>query len=144
MWEKLKQYGDIETAYLALLLVLVAVTSFGLGRRSVAPEAVTLQVATPPAVQIFRADTPPTQSNQIDIHTVSEPPTPGFTEPAAPTVVSAPAGELIIASRNGTRYHLASCPGAKQITEANRITFTSRAAAEAAGYTPAANCPGLQ
>ena len=48
-----------------------------------------------------------------------------------------------VASVSGTRYHLLSCPGAKQIKEENRIYFRSREDAEIAGYTPAANCPGL-
>ncbi|MCA9367941.1 deoxyribonuclease I, partial [Candidatus Kaiserbacteria bacterium] len=55
------------------------------------------------------------------------------------------AGETtVIASKNGTKYHLPSCPGASQIKEANRLEFASIAQARAAGYEPAKNCPGLQ
>jgi len=46
----------------------------------------------------------------------------------------------VVASKNGTRYHLPTCPGARTIKEVNRITFASEAAAKAAGYTRAANC----
>ncbi len=49
----------------------------------------------------------------------------------------------VIASKNGTRYHLPTCPGAKQIKDENRIEFASVILAEAAGYKPSANCPGL-
>jgi methylphosphotriester-DNA--protein-cysteine methyltransferase len=50
----------------------------------------------------------------------------------------------VIASKNGSKYHLPSCPGGSQIKAENRITFASPDLAEAAGYQPAANCPGLQ
>lgn len=53
-------------------------------------------------------------------------------------------GGTIVASKNGTKYHLSSCAGAKQISEKNKITFNSIEAARAAGYTPAANCKGLK
>ncbi|OHA57405.1 MAG: hypothetical protein A2114_00680 [Candidatus Vogelbacteria bacterium GWA1_51_14] len=50
----------------------------------------------------------------------------------------------IVASKQGSKYHLSSCPGAKQIKAENRVVFPSAAAARAAGYEPAANCPGLK
>jgi len=50
----------------------------------------------------------------------------------------------IVASKQGSKYHLSSCPGAKQIKPENRVVFPSAAAAAAAGYEPAANCPGLK
>ena len=46
----------------------------------------------------------------------------------------------IIASKNSTKYHFVHCPGAKQISDANKITFASVAMAESAGYTKALNC----
>jgi methylphosphotriester-DNA--protein-cysteine methyltransferase len=49
----------------------------------------------------------------------------------------------VVASKSGTKYHLPTCPGAKQIKSTNLITFNSKQEAEAAGYTPASNCPGL-
>lgn len=48
-----------------------------------------------------------------------------------------------VASKNGTKYYLATCSGAKRITDANKVWFATAAAASAAGYAPAANCPGL-
>ena len=52
-------------------------------------------------------------------------------------------GGAVVGSRQGTKYHLPWCSGAQRIKEENKIWFESQAAAEAAGYTPAANCPGL-
>ena len=46
----------------------------------------------------------------------------------------------VIASKNGKKYHYPFCPGAKQISEKNKIIFASKEAAEASGYTLAANC----
>ena len=51
--------------------------------------------------------------------------------------------QTVVASKYGSKYYLATCPGAERITANNRVTFTSAAAAQAAGYSPAANCPGI-
>lgn len=52
-------------------------------------------------------------------------------------------GETYVASKNSDVYHFPWCSGAKRISDANRITFTSKKEAEQAGYRPAANCKGL-
>ena len=49
----------------------------------------------------------------------------------------------VLGSVNSDKYHLPDCPGAKQISEKNKIWFDSIQEAEKAGYKPAANCPGL-
>lgn len=48
-----------------------------------------------------------------------------------------------VASKNGTKYHLPTCPGAKRIKEENKIWFDSKTEAEQAGYEPAKNCQGI-
>lgn len=60
-------------------------------------------------------------------------------------VVKTPTSQeaAVVASKSGTKYHLPSCPGAAQIKSDNRLEFDSIAEAEAAGYKPATNCPGL-
>jgi hypothetical protein len=50
----------------------------------------------------------------------------------------------VVASKNGTKYHLPTCPGAKQISDKNKITFHSITEARSAGYSPALNCKGLK
>ncbi|MEK7607834.1 MAG: hypothetical protein AAB484_02865 [Patescibacteria group bacterium] len=50
---------------------------------------------------------------------------------------------VYIGSKSGTKYHLLTCPGAKQINEANKIWFSSKIEAEKAGYSPAGNCKGI-
>lgn len=49
----------------------------------------------------------------------------------------------LVGSKNGDKYHYPWCAGAARIKEENKIWFASAALAERAGYTPAANCPGL-
>ncbi|MFI5260339.1 MAG: hypothetical protein ACHQU0_00910 [Candidatus Paceibacteria bacterium] len=49
----------------------------------------------------------------------------------------------VVASKSGTKYYLTSCAGASRISDANKVWFVSAAAADAAGYAPAANCKGL-
>ncbi|MEK9160667.1 MAG: hypothetical protein AAB440_01345 [Patescibacteria group bacterium] len=50
---------------------------------------------------------------------------------------------VYVGSVNGTKYHLPSCPGARTISEGNKIWFSTKTEAEGAGYTPAANCEGI-
>lgn len=58
----------------------------------------------------------------------------------SPVVAEIGAPGQVIASKNGTRYYPQGCPGAERISEANKVWFASPVAAEAAGYTKAANC----
>ena len=48
-----------------------------------------------------------------------------------------------VASKNGTKYYLPSCGSSKRIKEENKVWFQTKEEAQAAGYGPAANCPGL-
>lgn len=56
---------------------------------------------------------------------------------------TAPEDARYVASKNGTKYHLPTCSGAKTIAEANKVWFASKEEAEAAGYAPAGNCKGI-
>ncbi|MBU0750470.1 hypothetical protein KKH15_03050 [Patescibacteria group bacterium] len=62
---------------------------------------------------------------------------------AAPVEDSVVTGGQYVASKNGTRYYLPWCGGAKQINEENKVWFTTKEDAERAGYTPAKNCKGI-
>lgn len=53
-------------------------------------------------------------------------------------------GALVVGSKNSTKYHFPWCSGAKRINPDNLVSFSSFEAARNAGYTPAANCPGLE
>jgi hypothetical protein len=51
---------------------------------------------------------------------------------------------LLVASRNGSKYHFPWCSGAQQIAERNKIWFDNEEEARRSGYTPAGNCRGLK
>lgn len=122
MFEKLKSFLADEALFMAVLVVLVSVVSFGLGRQSVAGEGVVLPGASRPAGVIF-TDVP----KALEI----------------PEIKAGSAQTKVVGSRSGTKYHLSNCPGAAQIKEENKVYFDSVELAKAAGYSPAANCPGL-
>lgn len=117
--EKIKVLVNDPQAFSAILLVLVALTSFGLGRQSVrevVPDAVAGGVESGEEVRPISVTSPSEDSNATTFY---------------------------VASRNGEVYHLPHCSGAKRISEANKITFKTKAEAEAAGYRPAVNCKGI-
>lgn len=62
--------------------------------------------------------------------------------PEKPAIPAATSGTYM-ASKNGTKYYLPTCGSAKRIRPENVVWFQTKAEAEAAGYGPAANCPGL-
>lgn len=107
--------GDI---WLVLVIFLVSVASFGLGRLSVLrlPHE-SLQIAYPPEARAEAAE--------------------GM---VAGAVVES--GQYV-ASKSGSKYHFPWCAGAQAIKEENKVWFASKEEAEAAGYGPAANCKGL-
>lgn len=125
MYEKLKPWRDNDTLFLCGVMILVAVASFLLGRQSV----VGREYIPPPdaSVRLIATSTSPVLGGGIHTSSTSTPPG---------TVMEGP----YVASKSGTKYHKVSCPGAAQIKEENKIFFDSPTAAEASGYTKAANC----
>lgn len=115
MWEKLKSLMADDVVFYGLLIVFVGLVGYGLGQRSVLSAI-------------------PTCAEESPVTIVDHSSTPTLPESN---------GMVVVGSRAGTRYHLPECPGAQQMKEENRIEFSSIAAARAAGYTAAANCPGL-
>lgn len=113
IWQKIKSGAD--QVLLAAVIVLMGALGFGLGRLSKIEEA----------------------REPVRIESA----------PAAAAVAEAPVSAAndgqFVASKNGTKYHALWCPGAKQISEKNKIYFNSKEAAEQAGYSPAANCKGI-
>ncbi len=121
MWQKLKSLLLDDQVFYGFLVVLVGCISFLLGRFSVLE---TYAVSDRGAIEFL-----------IDSELQKE---------IAATPVAIEETVVVIASKTGTKYHLPNCPGAKQIKPENQISFPSVAAALAAGYSPASNCPGLK
>lgn len=105
------------------LIVLVGSAGFGLGRLSMQKSS-----TEPVSIEYFSGLG---QAAEEGSKTVPE------------STMSPEQGE-VVASRNGTKYHYPWCSGAQRIKEENKIWFASIAAAQAAGYTAAANCKGLE
>lgn len=114
--EKFKASRHSTDFFLAIILVLVGLTSFCLGRLSI-EERITDTDQNASIVQIDGNEHPTQDTKGV----------PG----------------AYVASKSGSKYHLPWCTGAQQISEKNKIWFSSKAEAEAAGYTPAANCKGI-
>lgn len=127
MYEKLKSLLLDDHVFFGLIVIIIAIASFGLGRFSVSgdkEEATKIHLINSPKLNTLP-----------EIAALSSTSTP---------VVDATVGGSFVASKSGTKFHLISCPGAKQIKEGNKIYFSSKQEALVAGYKPAANCPGLQ
>lgn len=103
--------------YLAVLIILVAFISFGLGRLSFFEEK-------RPDVKINM----PMQAGETVVNNAS----------AVSTIL--PTANSVVASKNGTKYYFSWCTGISRISAQNKVTFSSAKEAEQAGYTIASNC----
>jgi len=113
-----------EDLFVALLIVLVGLASFGLGKLSV------IEAEKTP---ISIANDGQTAGNM-----------PGSANTSGTSTGQAVTGQgIVFGSKTGTKYYYPSCSGAGRIKPENRVWFPTIAAAKAAGLTPAANCPGL-
>lgn len=66
-----------------------------------------------------------------------------FKTPPVNIVIPEATSSILVASKNGSKYHFPWCSGALRIREENKLVFGSREEALEAGYTPASNCKGL-
>jgi hypothetical protein len=115
----------LEPFLIPAIILLVGLGAFGLGRLSVAPQK-------PPALRVLY---PTAKAAEPLANTAA-------VAQAAPQAAKAGQGAYV-ASKSGTKYYLASCSAANRIKPENRIYFGTSHEAAAAGYGPAANCPGL-
>jgi hypothetical protein len=133
MNEKLKSFLLNDQIFYGIIVILVALASFGLGRASVVEKG-----------QNLIENEVVTESVPAAALSVSAVPLKTAAAPTATAVPPATTAGNLVGSKSGTKYHLTTCPGAKQIKEENKVYFASVVEAEAAGYKPAANCPQLQ
>lgn len=135
--EKIKDFGRnslphpgtlSDDLFLGLIMVLVAIGAFGLGRLS----------------KIESSRTPVRIENEPTVHENT------FGSKAqvqngqtASIVGAAETSTNVVASKSGTKYYYPWCSGVQKIVPANLITFSSKEQAESAGYTPSSTCKGL-
>lgn len=126
-----KQVGAFlkrQDVFVISLIIVVGVTSFGLGRLSLQDETI-----TPSAVITEAFDTTDTENTVSGSATTEE----------GSSTIDPSTEKAFVGSKNSDKYHFPWCPGALRIKEENKVWFSSREEAEALGYTPAGNCKGL-
>jgi len=125
MLAKLKNLVKNNSAdiFIVLTIILVALIAFGIGRLTT-PKAEPIQIKNMDKAIVEDLDV----ENQGKVY--------------PPATEQGDVGR-VVGSKNSDKYHLPECPGAKQISEQNKIWFDSIEAAKKAGYKPAGNCPGL-
>ena len=106
-----------KDVFIILLIILVSLSSFGLGRLSKIEEN-----KTPLNIQYSNENTAIAGSFQGENENTK--------------------GNYV-ASKTGTKYHLPWCSGAQTIKEENKIWFQTKEEAESRGYGPAKNCKGI-
>lgn len=123
-----------EDLFITFSVILIGLAGFGLGKLSVLEKGRD-QVQIKPANFIATSSV----SSVKNVNIMAEIPM-----SAAAMIATEDAKGLLVASKNGTKYHFSWCAGAKQIVEKNKIWFDSYEEAQKAGYTAASNCPGLK
>lgn len=119
---------DRKDVYAVLMLVTVSVGSFMLGALTIIERK--KAVVTIEMCQYY----PVTSSIEPSGQNVSESSKPS---------VSAQKQGMYVGSKQGNKFHLPECAGAKQISEVNKVWFSSKEEAISRGYTPALNCKGI-
>ncbi len=121
--------------YLAAIIILTAVISFGLGRLSKIREE-----KTPITIENAEIrESKPLSTSNVDSANGA-----GMVLEHNSSTIPAASSKIFVASKNGKKYYYAWCESANAIKEQNRVWFATQAEAEKAGYQPAANCRGLK
>ncbi len=118
--EKLKGLIMNDLYFYTILIIVISVLSFGLGRWSMRDPSL-----MQPASKIVLTQQP---ANVVS------------TQASSSLQLPSAADGTYVASKKGTKYHLRTCPGANRISDKNKIYFASEQEAQAAGYTRAKNC----
>lgn len=119
-------------AYVIIILILTALGSFGLGRWSSE-----LSAGENPVVLLEgKPLTATAAAALVPVATTST----GVPNAAPSSGSTSSAGKTIVASSKGTKYYFTWCSGAKSLSEANKIYFTTEAEAQAVGLTKSSTC----
>ena len=113
--------------FTALIVILVAFLSFGLGR---------LSVVSSKKSDIWLETIPLGEAGAVSATAV-------FAVPNKSPATTHPTQGQFVASKNGTKYYLPWCSGATRIKEENKVWFQSVEEAKRAGFAPSSACKGL-
>lgn len=121
----LKNRTDLLTA---LIIFLIGMASFGLGRLSVVlPQKEPIRLEDPGFSQEKQEEQQKEQQEQA-------------ADVPGPTALK---NGAFVASKSGSVYYAVWCSGVSRIREENKVWFQTKEEAKAQGYRPAKNCPGL-
>ncbi len=124
-----KKLGDFaDRLIIPAIVILVGIGSFGLGRLSAFEEKRGGLIIHPPGDLRAKAEPVPWVDTSLS---------------SSASNVATDGPHNFLASKNGTKYYLPTCVGAKRIAIQNQVWFGSAEEAAAAGFEPAANCKGL-
>ncbi|MDQ5950040.1 MAG: Ada Zn binding protein [Patescibacteria group bacterium] len=157
--EKIKSFTESEKGKDVLVLVVmvcVAISSFTLGRLSITQKdaAKPMVVKFDPSVTDYfykdgegRETLSGATSESPTLSKSEQNSTPGEQEVAGESAVEENSEESIpdpksdiVASSRGSKYYYTYCSGAKTLSEANKVYFSSEEEAEANGYTLSTSC----
>lgn len=130
---RLPQGENAARYYTAAIIILVGLSSFGLGRLSAIDEG-----RQPIMIENVNESAPQQTASVASSVTGQMSNVNGSAKGAEPLA----AGGKLMGSRNGTKYYFPWC--GSNIAEKNKIWFNSEAEAKQKGYSPAANCKGLK
>ncbi|MFC1801955.1 hypothetical protein ACFLY7_00735 [Patescibacteria group bacterium] len=108
--------GKKDDIFIILLIILVAIISFGLGKLS--------------QIEQMRGELKIKylESGEVGLDNLSN---------------KTKQLSQLVASKKGSKYFLPWCSSAQTIKENNKVWFSSKEEAEGKGYTPAKNCKGI-
>ena len=143
---RLAQGENTSRYYTAAIIILVGLSSFGLGRLSAIDEK-REPIIIEGVKEIGETAPPPAagggaSTQSASVLSSSPPLGGGDARGGVGEREKLTEGGKLIASRNGTKYYLPWC--GSNIAEKNKIWFNSEDEAKAKGYSPAANCKGLK
>ncbi len=160
--EKIKSFIGSEKGkdiFVVIVVVCVAISSFLLGRLSIAQNSTSSPVVVkfdPSVTDYFFKDekageaSTPTLSSEVKssssagskVSMVSEIKTDPNESSEAESTQTGNDNEKgeIVASSRGSKYYYVYCSGAKTLSETNKVYFSSEEEAEANGYTLSSSC----
>lgn len=115
-----------ERVFVVVLIAVVAMGSFGLGRLSMEKKT-KLKLDESGAAML---------ASSLADGTILK----GEGALNKPAAKMEPSSTAVFVSKNGTKYYYIFCKSGEKIKEANRVWFASAEEAERFGYTAAANC----
>ena len=117
----LENHGLLRRLFLSLVIILLVLLSFGIGRLTAVGQGSGIKIEYDQSLSGGRNQA----ANALS---------------ARPTSSKVITTTEVVGSSKGNKYHYSHCPGAKQISEQNKIIFSSAETAEASGYILASNC----